>query len=160
MSMTEPGERRPASAPMPPRRTAGRPAAWSTARAVAVAVAAALMAAMAWAVLRSVFDVTIGSLVVATLGGWGIGASLRRAGASSLLAVLLGAGAWVVGLLLAWLVAMVVLPGSTRPLVDRLAGTPFLDWLAPQLGVVEVAALVLFVGAALYAARPTRVPET
>jgi hypothetical protein len=157
--MTEPGEQRPASTPTLPPRTAVGQARWSMARAMAMALVAALAAAMAWAVLRSIFDVTIGSLVVAALGGWGIGASLRRAGAMPLLAGVLGLGAWVAGLLLAWLVAMAVLPASSRALVDRLAATPFLDWLAPQLGVVEVGALVLFAGAALYAARPMRERE-
>jgi hypothetical protein len=157
--MTEPGEWRPASVPTPPPRSAIGPRRWSLGRAIAVALGAALIAAAAWAVLRSIFDVTIGSLVVAALGGWGIGASLRRAEGARLLAALLGAGAWIASLLLAWLVAMAVLPESSRALVDRLAATPFLEWLTPQLGIVEVAALVLFVGAALYAARPVRRPD-
>jgi hypothetical protein len=55
----------------------------------------------------------------------------------------LGLLTWVVGLLLAWVVAMAILPGSERSLVERLTGTPFLDWLMPQLGLADVLGLVL-----------------
>jgi hypothetical protein len=50
---------------------------------------------------------------------------------------------------------MALLPGSTRSFFERLAATPFLDWLAPQLGPIEILALVVLVGAAAWAARPS-----
>ncbi len=46
----------------------------------------ALLAAAGWAVLRGILELGPGSLVVAFLGGWGIGVFVRRAGASPLLA--------------------------------------------------------------------------
>lgn len=153
--MTEPGERRPAGAEAWTARQVV-PEPWSKLRATVVAAGAGVLAAVAWAMLRSVFDITIGSLVVAALGGWAVGASLRRGGASSGLAVLLSVAAWMVALLLAWLVAMAVLPESTRSLLDRLVATPFLDWLLPQLGIVEIGTLVVWVGAALWSVRRPR----
>lgn len=152
--MTEPGERRPPTAtPWLPTRAPAVP--WSRGRAVIVALAAALVAASVWALLRSVLDISIGSFVVAALGGWAIGASFRRSvtSAAAPLAAVLAAVGWLTSLLLAWLVAMAVLPESTRTLAERLTATPFLDWLLPQLGIVEVGALVAWVGAALLAVR-------
>ena len=49
---------------------------------------------------------------------------------------------------------MAMLPGSSRTFLERVEGTPFLDWLAPQFSLLEVAGLVLYVVAALYGARP------
>jgi hypothetical protein len=121
-----------------------------------VALAAGLIAALAWAVLRSVLDITIGSLVVAAVGGWAIGSSLRRAGSGVLPTLVLAVAAWLFGLLLAWLVAMAILPESTRSLAERLAATPFLEWLVPQVGIVEVGALVTWVVAAVLAVRRPR----
>ncbi len=42
--------------------------------------------------------------------------------------------------------AMAILPASSRSLPDRLAATPFLDWLGPQLGLADVLSLLLFAG--------------
>src|SRR6187402_1059518 len=154
--MREPGERRLDRARPGSRLRSATPAPWSLARAIVVALGVGLVAALVWATLRSILDITIGSLVVAALGGWGIGASLRRAGASPLLAALLSLAAWLTALLLAWLMAMAILPESARPFLDRLAATPFLDWLVPQLGIVEIGALVVGVVAALYASRASR----
>ncbi len=55
----------------------------------------------------------------------------------------LGAVCWLAGLVGAWLVAMAILPGSSRSFPDRLAATPFLDWLGPQLGLADFLALLL-----------------
>src|SRR5262245_59108832 len=116
--MSEPGERRlDSGAPWAARASASGP--WSLPRALVVAVGIGLLAALGWATLRSVFDITVGTLVVTALGGWGIGASLRRASASPILAALLALAAWLAALLLAWVVAMAILPESTRPLGDR-----------------------------------------
>jgi hypothetical protein len=155
--MTEPGERRLDTAP--PSREArdetSRPTGtWSPVLALIVALGVALVTAIAWAILRSVLDITVGSLVVTAFGGWGIGAALRRGGISPVVAAGLAVAAWVAAMLLAWLVAMAILPGSDRSLGERLWATPFLDWLTPQLGIVEVGALIVAVGAALLASRP------
>jgi hypothetical protein len=152
--MDDPGDRRLDDA-VRSGGSSGRAAAeaWSPGRAFLIALAVGLLAAVAWATLRSVLDITIGSLVVAALGGWGIGASLRRGGLPRWVAAGLAVVAWITALLLAWLVAMAILPGSTRSLAERLEATPFVDWLAPQLGIVEIGALVVWVGATLMATR-------
>jgi hypothetical protein len=117
----------------------------STTIAVLQALAIGLLAAAGWAFLRGILGITVGSVVVAGLGGWGIGVCLRRARLSPWLAAGLGAAAWLAGLLLAWLLAMAILPGSSRTLPERLAATPFPEWLAPQLGLVELLTLAVFV---------------
>lgn len=114
-----------------------------------------LLAGVAWAVLRGVLELGVTALAALAIGGWGIGLLLRSARAPLILAALMGAAAWLAGLVLSWLLAMALLPGSTRTLPERLAGTPFLDWLAPQVSLLELGGLVLCVGAAIYAARPT-----
>jgi hypothetical protein len=70
-----------------------------------------------------------------------------------LLAAALASATWVGAMLLAWLVAMAILPGSERSLAERLSATPFLDWLTPQLGIVEIGALIVATGAAVLASR-------
>jgi hypothetical protein len=112
------------------------------------------LAALAWALLKGILELSVGLLAVAALGGWAIGAVLRQARRSMLLAASLGAFAWVAGLILTWLVAMVILPGSSRTLAERLEATPFLDWLTPQFGLLEMVGLVLFIVGAVYATRP------
>lgn len=133
----------------------GRLRARSPALAIALAIAMALVAALAWALLRSVLELGIGLLAVAALGGWIVGATLKQMHNAALLAVGIAAGGWFVGLLLTWLVSMAILPGSSRTFLGRVEGTPFLDWLSPQFGLLEVAALVVWVGAAAYATRPS-----
>jgi len=158
--MREPGERprQGRLSPMVPARgSQHRPR--STPRSIALAVllafAAALGAASAWAIMRGLLELGPGSLVVAALGGWAIGAAVRLAHGPPLLAALLASAAWLAGLLLTWLLAMAILPGSTRTFAERVAGTPFLDWLSPQLGVLEAAALLLYMGVAAWTASHT-----
>jgi hypothetical protein len=105
----------------------------------------------------------VGLLAVSGLGGWLIGVSVawgawhrqphRPASAPAAMAVVLAGGAWLGGLVGSWLVAMWLLPGSSRSFADRLAATPFADWLAPQLGAMELVQLALVAGAAAYGAR-------
>jgi hypothetical protein len=119
-----------------------------------------LLAAAAWALLRGVLELGPTSLAIAALGGWGIGVVLRQARAPVLLAVLLGLVAWLLGLLFSWLLAMALLPSSSRTFVERLEGTPFLDWLTPQVGPLEVVGLLVYGAAAAYAARPSARPRS
>jgi hypothetical protein len=167
--MTEPGERRP---PNSTGQTGGR--GWGARRvadgrrartrslpgALLAAGVVVLLAAAAWSLLRGVLELGPTSLAVAALGGWGIGAVLRQARAPVLLAVLLGLVAWLLGLVFSWLLAMALLPSSTRTLAERLEGTPFLDWLTPQVGPLEVVGLLVYGAAAAYAARPSARPRS
>ena len=158
VAMTQPGEQRPPSSPpspAPPRRAEGpdrlRPGSLPVALAEAMLVA--LVSAVAWAFVRGVLEFP-GVLAVAVIGGWLIGEVLWSVRAHPVVAAVIAVGAWVLGLVLTWITAMALLPESSRTFVERLQHTPFLEWLGPQFGWLEVAGLVLYVVAALVGARP------
>ena len=120
-----------------------------------------LLAAAAWALLRGVLELGPTSLAIAALGGWGIGAVLRQARAPVLLAVLLGLVAWLLGLVFSWLLAMAILPSSSRTFAERLEGTPFLDWLSAAVRARwRCVGLLVYGAAAAYAARPSARPRS
>jgi hypothetical protein len=155
--MTVSGDRRPPSTSAPPlRRPAPR---WTRlvprtlGAAVAEAVVVGALAALAWALLKGILEFP-GVLAVAVLAGWLMGALLWQVRASPVLAVALAGAAWLGGLVLTWLVALAILPGSSRSLLERVSATPFLEWQAPQFGPIEVLGLVLYLAAAFYGARP------
>lgn len=113
---------------------------------------------------------TTGLLAVAVAGGWAVGAAVRRGAWSgmahhpSVAPEMLGAGmgalAWIVGLVLAWVVALAILPGSERSLPERLSATPFVDWLGPQLGLADVLSLLLATALGWFGARSVATPRT
>ncbi len=133
------------------------------ARAVGLGVSAVVVVALLSALLRGILDLTGGIIAVAVGGGWAIGAAVRQgawggqqhraSSAPVFLGALLGGVCWLAGLIGAWLVAMAILPGSSKSFPDRLAGTPFLDWMGPQLGVADLLSLMLFVGLGWFGAR-------
>ena len=114
-----------------------------------VGLGAAALSALFWAVL----SITAGLLAIAILGGWLIGVAVRTGAWSGRphrpsraplgLAALLGVLTWAATLMLAWLVSMAILPGSTRSFAERLAAVPFLDWVSPQLESLDYLRLVL-----------------
>jgi hypothetical protein len=111
---------------------------------------------LAWALLKGVFELGPGLLGVAVVGGWSIGALLWQVRATPWLAAAIGTLAWLGGLVLTWLLALAMLPASSRSFIERVQGTPFLDWLLPQFGLLEVTGLALYLLAALYGARTRR----
>jgi len=133
------------------------------ARGVALGLVATVIVAVLSAVLRGILDLSGGIIAIAVTGGWVIGAAVRQGAwtgephrastAPVLWGAVLGACCWAAGLVGAWLVAMAILPGSSRTLPDRLAATPFLDWLTPQLGLADLLSLLLFVGFGWFGAR-------
>jgi hypothetical protein len=155
--MTEPGEHRPLgagpSSPSPAPDGLARLRPRSLLSATIGALLVALLAAIAWALIKGILEFS-GVLVVAALGGWAIGALLWQVRASPIVAAAIAALAWLAGLVLSWLVAMAMLPSSSRTFLERVESTPFVDWLAPQFGALELVGLVLYIGAALYGARP------
>ena len=157
--MAQPGERRPAgtshSSTARPASGLARLQPRSLGAAIIEAMAVGLLAAGAWALIKGILEFP-GVLAVAVVGGWAIGALLWQVRGSPVVAAIIAAGAWLAGLLLTWLVAMAILPSSARTFLERVQGTPFVDWVAPQFGIVEVLGLVLYVAAALYGARPRR----
>jgi hypothetical protein len=121
--------------------------------ALAEAVIIGLLGAVAWALIKGILEFP-GVLAVAVVAGWAIGAVLWQVRATPVLAALIAGGTWLAGLVLTWLVAMAVLPGSSRTFLERVEATPFLEWQGPQFGPLELLGLLLYVGAALYGARP------
>lgn len=158
--MAQPGEQRPpdSAAPSPARAgddgVVGRLRPRSMGVALVQAALVAVLAALAWALLKGILELGIGLLAVAAFGGWLIGAILFQVRAAPLWAALIAGLAWLGGLVGTWLVSMAILPASSRTFLERLEGTPFLDWLSPQFGLLEMAGLVVFVVAGLYGARP------
>jgi len=138
-------------------------------RAIALGALVGLLVALAAALLRSILDLTAGLLALAVVGGWAVGAAVRRGAWAGLphrasatpevLGLLLGAATWVAALVLAWVVAMAILPGSERSLPERLGATPFIDWLSPQLGLAELVGLVLAALLGWFGARSAAVPS-
>jgi hypothetical protein len=131
-------------------------------------VCVGLAVAVAAGLLRSILDVTTGLIALAVVGGWGVGAAVRRgawagmphrsSSAPEVLGLLLGAATWVAALVLAWVVAMAILPGSERTLLERLAATPLLEWLEPQAGLADVLGLGITALLAWYGARSAGTP--
>jgi hypothetical protein len=113
----------------------------------------AFVAALMWAFLKGVLEFP-GALGVAVVGGWLMGEVLWSVRANPLVAAAVAGLAWVLGLVFTWLTALALLPESSRSFVERVQGTPFLEWLSPQFGWLEMAGLVLYVVAALLGARP------
>lgn len=130
--------------------------------AVAGLIAAAGTAFVSGA-LSAVLDVDLGLIVVAALGGWIIGVAVARGTWRSpdhppwsvprAVAATLGAVAWLGAGLVDWIVSQAILPASERGLFERLAATPFLDWLAPQLSLVDGLEVLLLVVVAWRSAR-------
>jgi hypothetical protein len=172
---TGPGDVRPRHLERPPsdRYLAGaqvireRP---DTARALVLGATVGILVAVAGGLFRSILDLTGGLVALAVAGGWGVGAAVRRGAWAGLphrrsavpgsLGLMLGALTWVAALVVAWIVAMAILPGSERTLLERLAATPFLDWLAPQLGLADVLGLVLAASFGWFGARSAAAPAT
>ncbi len=127
-------------------------------RPLLMAALVVLLSALVWSLFKGVLEFGIGLIVVAVIGGWGIGVLVKPIHRAPLVAVALAALAWLAGLVGTWLIAMLLLPGSSRTFLERLQATPFVDWLAPQFGLLEIVGLALFVVAAAYGARPERQP--
>jgi hypothetical protein len=133
------------------------------ARALGLGLLGVVGTAAAMALLYGVLSITIGLIAVAVVGGWSIGAGVRHgawggqshrpSGAPAALAILLAAVAWLGGLVAAWLVSLALIPASSRTFLERVAATPFLDWLSPQFGGLEVIDLLILLGVAAYASR-------
>ncbi len=124
---------------------------------------ALLGVAAVWALAAGLLDVSWGLLFVAAVGGWLIGSAVafgawrglehRQDPRTRAIAAGSGALAWLVGSYGAYLVGLLVLPGSTLNLVERMANVPFIDALATQVSLVDVASIVLLMVVAWRSAR-------
>jgi hypothetical protein len=179
----EPGEvpvpaRRPAAPPLerPPGQryrdaegAAGRAARWSTpapsaraeggrarprlGRGVAYGSVVGTVLAFSWVVPATIFDISVGLVVLAAVLGWLIGVAVRlgawhgvapeRSAALGLAAATLAVAAWLLGTFLDYLVSLVLLPASAVDLGQRMVNEPFLAWLEPQLVPLKIVEVVL-----------------
>lgn len=167
-----PGEVRPAAARTLDRPPSDRyappakptePVSASVDLAVFGGILASIAGAALWLLAGGILDLGGGLVVVAVVTGWLIGGAMAygawrgrpHLGASGIprLAILLGLLTWLAGTALLYLYAEITLPESSLSLADRLASTPFLDWLAPQflpLGPLEI---LLIAGVSWWSAR-------
>jgi len=132
-------------------------------RAVAAGAVASAVVALVMGMLSAIFDVELGSLAVAAVGGWAIGIAVvwgavgfgdgRRPASLGMLAATLGALTWLAASLVDYLVSLAILPGSTRPFGERIAAQPFIDYLGQQLSVVDALQIALLVIVAWRSAR-------
>lgn len=119
--------------------------------------------ALALGLLSAILDVTLGLLVVAVAGGWAIGIAVARGTwrsmehrpfeAARAIGAVLGVLAWLGGRLVDWIISLAILPGSTLSLGERLAVTPFIGWLAPQLSVLDALEVALLAAVAWRSSR-------
>ena len=118
-----------------------------------------------FAFLIGVLDLDVGLLVPAAFGGWLVGVA-TRAGAWPAgralpsravrgLAVALAAFAWLAGQFGAYVLSLVLRPDSSLTFDQRVAQSSFLDWLSPQLSLLQVLELLLLCGIAWYSSRST-----
>ena len=112
--------------------------------------------AVAWVVLESILDLSLGLVFLSAIAAWLTGTAValgaepgtfRRQRSTILLAIAVCLGIWVVGSYAAYVVSLAILPDSTLDLPGRMANAPFLEGLAAGFvpgGVVELVALALF----------------
>ncbi len=134
-------------------------------RALVLGLVAGLGTASLTAVFHALLSITAGLIAISLLGGWLVGVGVRSGAwrgrphqpsrAPLALAAALGLLTWIAGMVLSWLLSMAILPGSSKTFLDRLAATPFPDWIAPQFGLLDLLTLVLLVGMAWVAAHTT-----
>jgi hypothetical protein len=113
--------------------------------------------------LAAIFQVELGLLAIAAVGGWAIGVAVAWGSwgfgvhplitGPPLLAAVLGGLAWLGGSVVDYLLSLAILPGSTRTFQERVAQQPFGDYLGQQLSLVDGLAVVLLVTLAWRSAR-------
>ena len=125
-------------------------------RGLVYGIALGLGFAVAWVLLGSILDLSVGLVFLSAIAAWltgtavALGAepgSFRRQRSTILLAIAVCLGIWVVGTCAAYVVSLAILPDSTLGLLERMANAPFLDGLAASFipaGLVELVALALF----------------
>lgn len=127
-------------------------------RALLYGAVAAIGTAVAWMIGRAAFNLELGLLVVAAVGGWAIGEATGYGGARTadrriqLMAAVLGVLTWGLGTLLGEVAQRALIRESTRSLsarvLDDLPGG-----IASQLSLVDGVAVVLLVTIAWRSAR-------
>ncbi len=119
--------------------------------------------ALVLGLLRAVFDLGTGVLLVAAVGAWLLGEAVARVAWGSAphlpradvprITAVLGAVTWLAGSAVDYLLSLALLPGSSRTFAERLSEQPFPAWLVPQLSLRDAAEIVLLVVVAWRSAR-------
>lgn len=132
-------------------------------RATLAGIAAAAAVGLGLGVLRAIFELGPGLLVVAAVGAWLLGEAVARSAWGSdvhvphpavpRIAAVLGAVAWLAGSAVDYLLSLALLPASSRTFAERLSDQPFPAWLAPQLSPLDAAEIVILVVVAWRSAR-------
>lgn len=117
------------------------------------------------AVLIGILDLDIGLLAPAAFGGWAIGIATRAGAWPNVvalpsrpvrgLAIAFAAFAGLAGHFGAYVVSLMLRPDSSLTFDQRVAQSSFLDWLSPQLSLLQVLELLLLCGIAWYSSRST-----
>ena len=159
------------------------PAAARISRAFVAGLVTALAVGAVLGVAVGVFDLALGLIVLAAVGGYAIGFATRRAGwgpaaedlaaaddqrpprrtqladqGVPVVAAVSGAVAWVAGVFIEYVVGLAALPASGVSLPERMAAAPFGDYLATPTGPPDVLelALLAFIAARVAARRTAR----
>jgi len=124
---------------------------------------AAVFVAVVYGLLWGVVQLYLGLIAVAVMGGWLIGAGVRRGAWREgqhlpdvrlrILSGTLGLAAWLGGAFVAWLSSRAVLPDSSLSLVERLAELGFTDYFVQVYDIVHGVAAVVMVFIAWRTAR-------
>jgi hypothetical protein len=124
---------------------------------------AALVVAVIYGVLWGAVQLYLGLIAVAVMGGWLIGAGVRRGAWRSgqhlpdvrlrLLSAGLALAAWLGGAFVAWVSSRALLPQSTLDLAERLAELGFTEYFVQVYDIVHGAAAAVMVFMAWRTAR-------
>jgi hypothetical protein len=116
---------------------------------------AALGVALAYGLLWELVELNFGLIAVAVMGGWLIGAAVTRGAWKRslhipdrrlrIMGALLGAGSWLVGAFVAYLVSQVRFPNPSTSLLERLSFQGLSDYLTGVVDVVDGIAFLALV---------------
>ena len=127
---------------------------------------AALATAFVYAFAAEILNFTFGLLFVALFGGWAIGTLVGHGAwagrphvevrSVQIGAAIIGALAWLLALILAYVVSQAVLPSAATPFMDRVSLSGFVDYFAGMFDFVQVIHLVALANVAFLAWRSAR----
>lgn len=138
----------------------------NTLYALGLGLLAGLVTAIAYGFCDEGLGLTWGLAAVGFIGGVFIGAAVARGAWANhphpnirqlqLMAALIGVGAWIVGLLLAYVISQVLIPQASTPVLERLSLGGFVDYFAGLFDFVHVIHAVSVAAMALMAWRGAR----
>lgn len=119
--------------------------------------------ALVWTLLAGLLDVSWGLVFMAAIGGYIVALAVvagafgdtahptdRRVQA---IATMLALAVWLLGTFGAYVVGLIILPGSNASLTERMAHAPFIDSVVNQFALLDIAELALLPAVAWRSAR-------